>query len=130
MSKFTHKLRNFERALQRLSEAVENVDRMTVLEKEGLVQRFEYTLELAWKTLKEYLEEEGIVAKSPKNVIRHAYSLGIIDDADLWMDALLLRNLTSHTYNEELLERAVSFVRDFYPYLKKLFEKLKVEKES
>jgi len=129
MGRFKQKFENFEKALIRLSEAVNSLDGMSILEKEGLIQRFEYTLELAWKTLKEFLEEEGISAKSPKNVIRHAYALGIIESGDIWMEAIYMRNLTSHTYNEKLLEEAVSFVKEFFPHLKQLYKKLEIERK-
>ena len=70
----------------------------------GLVQRFEYTLELAWKTLKDRLESDGAKIKpivTPRNVIRAAYESGLIDDGRAWMDMLEDRNRMSHEYDRE-----------------------------
>ena len=86
---------------------------MSDLEKEGLIQRFEYSYELAWKTMKDYLEEHGtnINPVTPRNVIKEAFSANIITDGQVWVDMLLLRNLLSHTYDfskfQEVLDAVV-----------------------
>ena len=74
---------------------------MSDLEKEGLIQRFEYSYELAWKTMKDYLEEHGtnINPVTPRNVIKEAFSANIITDGKVWVNLLLYRNLLSHTYD-------------------------------
>ena len=86
---------------------------MSDLEKEGLIQRFEYSYELAWKTMKDYLEEHGtnINPVTPRNVIKEAFSANIITDGQVWVDMLLHRNLLSHTYDfskfQEVLDAVV-----------------------
>ena len=86
---------------------------MSDLEKEGLIQRFEYSYELAWKTMKDYLEEHGtnINPVTPRNVIKEAFSANIITDGQLWVDMLLHSNLLSHTYDfskfQEVLDAVV-----------------------
>jgi nucleotidyltransferase substrate binding protein (TIGR01987 family) len=71
------------------------------LEKDGVIQRFEYTLELCWKTLRKILKHKGITANSPRDAFREAHLVGIIEDTESWYTLLKKRNLASHTYNEE-----------------------------
>jgi nucleotidyltransferase substrate binding protein (TIGR01987 family) len=74
------------------------------LEKEGLIKRFEFTLELAWKVLKDKMQDDGIIIDriSPKYVIKQAYSSKYIDNVDIWLSMINDRNLMSHTYNFKL----------------------------
>ena len=73
---------------------------MSELEKEGLIQRFEYSYELAWKTMKDYLEEQGanINPVTPRNVIKEVFAAKIITDGQVWVDMMLHRNLLSYTH--------------------------------
>jgi nucleotidyltransferase substrate binding protein (TIGR01987 family) len=92
---------NFEKAFLRLKEAVE-LEKPNELERNGLVQRFEFTIELCWNTLKDYLEHEGFRFKpTPKETIRQAYKSGLISDAQVLIDGLDIRNELSHDYNGE-----------------------------
>ena len=115
---------NFDRAILLLQEPIERgIESLTALEKEGTVQRFEVAVELAWKTLKDYLEQEGAVFETvtPKNVIKEAYSARILPDGQVWIDMLLHRNLLSHTYDADTFEKAVEEMRDrYFPALKEL----------
>ncbi len=79
----------------------EGADKLSLLEKEGALQRFEFTFELAWKVMKDYLEEGGVVISplTPKNVIKQAFISRIIENGQVWIDMLLSRNLMSHTYD-------------------------------
>ena len=89
------------------SEAVEEFERNNVSDviRDGVIQRFEFTYELAWKTAKEYLEDIGIVDKtSPKAVIKEAFAQKLIIDEKSWLLMLNDRNLTSHVYKEEMAE--------------------------
>ncbi|MFD2628015.1 nucleotidyltransferase substrate binding protein [Oceanobacillus kapialis] len=91
----------------------------TELERAGIIQFFETTFELAWKVLKDYLEAECYVAKSPRESIKQAFQAEIIADGHLWMNALSKRNLTSHTYDEELAKKLVNEIQEqFLPILK------------
>ena len=105
---------NLSRAYSQFKAAVEIFDSLSVLEKEGLIQRFEYTLELSWKTLKDYLESEGVEVRFPREVIKAAFQYGIIDNGEAWMDMLQSRNLMSHTYDEKRFNIAVKKIKDEY----------------
>ncbi|MCC8467303.1 MAG: HI0074 family nucleotidyltransferase substrate-binding subunit [Rickettsia endosymbiont of Eriopis connexa] len=89
---------------------------------DATIQRFEFTFELAWKFLKEYFSQAGIVLNYPKEVIQKAFAVHIIHDEDLWIHMLLDRNMTSHTYDEKLANEIYSRIRNYVPELKKLLE--------
>src|SRR5512136_2991361 len=107
MSKLETKLTNFNNALNRLKQAIEefNKDTSSDVIRDGVIQRFEFTYELAWKTTKEYLEDIGIVDRnSPKTVIKEAYAQRLIVNEENWLLMLSDRNMTSHVYKEEMAE--------------------------
>jgi nucleotidyltransferase substrate binding protein (TIGR01987 family) len=116
--RWQQRFQNFERAFSLLRTAMEErpPEKFNQLELEGLVQRFEYTFELAWKTLKDYLEYEGIALPevTPRAVLKAAYAAKIIDDGQTWIDMLAHRNLMSHTYDCEKFEQAVAALRARY----------------
>ncbi len=110
----------FERALSRLKEGVGKGFRSD-LERDGVIQRFEYTFELAWKTLKAYMEDTG--GSSPlfaRDCFREAFRRGLIQEEEKWLELITLRNLTSHTYWEASAEEAMSHL----PGVIVLFENL------
>jgi len=73
-----------------------------IVQKAGIIQFFEMSFELAWNMVKDYLEEQGFVdVKSPRGALKKAFETGIIEDGHDWMDLLVDRNLTSHTYDEQ-----------------------------
>ena len=127
--RWKQRFENYEKAFRLLREALAHIDHLSDLEKEGTVQRFEFTVELAWKTLKDYLEHTGIVLDqiTPKNVIKQAFAAKIISDGQLWIDILDCRNRLSHTYDEAAFDKAVReiakrFLRAFeelYEFFKK-----------
>jgi nucleotidyltransferase substrate binding protein (TIGR01987 family) len=105
MSKLESKLSNFDQALQRLKEAIEEFKQPGASDvvRDGVIQRFEFTYELAWKTTKAYLEDIGIVdVNSPKAIFKEAYVQRLITNEDNWLLMLKDRNMTSHTYKEEM----------------------------
>lgn len=107
MSKIKIKLSNFKKALQRLKEAAEEFqkDVSNDVIRDGVIQRFEFTYELAWKTTKDYLESIGIVDKnSPKAVFKEAYGQKLLGHEENWLLMLNDRNMTSHVYKEEMAE--------------------------
>ncbi len=73
----------------------------TELERDGAIQRFEFTFELSWKTMKRILSFKGIEVNSPRDVFREAAKQKLIDDPVIWFDFLNKRNLTVHTYNQD-----------------------------
>lgn len=103
--RWQQRFRNFEKAFILLQQIFNEkpLDQFSDLEKEGIVQRFKYTFELAWKTLKDYLEYTGITLEqlTPYYVIKQVFSAKIIKDGQIWMDMLAHRNLMSHTYHRE-----------------------------
>ncbi len=128
MNLFKQKFKNFEKAFLQLTEAIERFDKLTTLEKEGLVQRFEYTFELSWKILKIFLETKGFYIKYPRDILKIAFQNEIIDNGEIWFEMLEFRNILSHTYSEENFNKAVEKINsEFYFEIKKLFEYLKNE---
>ena len=106
--RWKQRLENFERAMRLLKEAFEtHPDGMSDLEKEGVVQRFEYTFELAWKTLKDYLVYSGVALDqvTPRHVIKQAFAARMIQDGQMWVEMLEQRNLMTHTYDLETFEK-------------------------
>lgn len=117
MGNLEAKLSNFKNALQRLKEAVQQFeqDDTNDLLRDGLIQRFEFTYELGWKTTREYLEELGIVDRSsPKTVFKEAYAQKIIIDETNWLLMLKDRNTMSHMYSEELSQEIARRITDSY----------------
>lgn len=117
------KLENLINANIRLSEAViKFAQNQDDLFRDGLIQRFEFTYELAWKALKEYLESIGIVDQnSPKSVIKEAFAQKLIEDEHTWLLMLKDRNYTVHVYNEELARLIAERITTLYVHE---FEKL------
>ena len=128
MSKLKTKLSNFNNALQRLKEAVEEFKRQGVSDvvRDGVIQRFEFTYELAWKTTKVFLENTGIVdINSPKAAIKEAYAQKLIYDEKNWLLMLNDRNTTSHMYKEEMAAEIAErisgcYIKEFELLLKEL----------
>lgn len=98
------------------------------LERDGVIQRFEYAFELLWKTLKLYLNYEGIECFSPRSCIKEAFRRGLIEDVELLLEMLEDRNRTSHIYEEKIAEEIFEKIRDIYlPFLKVTIQKLEKE---
>ena len=117
---------NFDRSLALLREVCERgVDTLSQLEKEGAIQRFEVAFELAWKTLRDYLEEGGVIVHpiTPRNVIKEAFAAKLLEDAQVWIDMMLHRNLLSHTYDLKVFEMVLQAVEErYFPALTRLHE--------
>ena len=112
-----YRFRNFSRAYTLLSEATErDLSDLNQLEREGVIQRFEYTFELAWNTLKDWLEYGGVALTeiTPRNVIRQAYAARLIPYAETWLDMLIDRNLMSHTYDFARFEAVIQSTQTRY----------------
>ena len=108
---------NFDRAFVLLRDVHERgFDTLSQLEKEGAIQRFEFALELAWKTLKDYMEEQGIIIKpvTPRNVIKSAFAAKLLDDAQVWLDMIQHRNLLSHRYDRKTFDVALLAIKERY----------------
>ncbi|MBI4404866.1 MAG: nucleotidyltransferase substrate binding protein, partial [Deltaproteobacteria bacterium] len=109
---------SFRKALARYEEA--RSDKLTRLEEEGLIQRFEYTFELAWKCLQDLLQERGYAnIRGPRPVIEQAFQDGIIKNGPVWLDMLKARNETVHLYDEATFQRISKKVKGpFFDLLK------------
>ena len=116
---------NFEKAMGLLGSGLAQ-PRLSKLEKEGVIQRFEYTFELAWKTLQDHLRHGGIESGLPRDVIKQAFAGGLIKDGQTWIEMLESRNLMSHTYDEASFEKAFERIREqYFTALKQVFELLR-----
>ncbi|PTY39377.1 HI0074 family nucleotidyltransferase substrate-binding subunit [Brachyspira hampsonii] len=118
---------NFEKAFNLLKSVFEEkeINELSLLEQEGVVQRFEYTYELAWKTLKDYLEYNGSLNNidiSPRNIFKEAYAAKIIKSQDEFIDMMLSRNLLSHTYDFiKFKEVIIKIENDYLKILNELY---------
>lgn len=113
--RWLYRFRNYGRAFSLLREAIDLMEQKepTQLEKEGTVQRFEYTTDLAWKVMKDYLESENLVFEqvTPRAVIRKAFEAKLLEDGETWMDALDARNKMSHVYDLKSFEGVIKDIR-------------------
>lgn len=107
---------NYLKALGQLSDALSKYDETAdALIKEGILQRFEFTHELAWKVMKDYLEYEGHQGiTGSRSASRLAFSLGLVKDGQVWMDMVESRNRIVHTYDERVLEMEFCKVQKKY----------------
>lgn len=122
---------NYCRALAQLTKFIDKGE-LNELEEQGLIQSFEYTHELAWKTLKDFLESRGVAnIYGSKDASREAFKLGLLGESEsvgmIWLDMIEKRNLTSHTYNESTARDIVSAIRqDYFSAFVSLRERLQV----
>ncbi len=126
--RWIQRFQNYEDAFRQFESAIENYGNTTEnLIKEGIIQRFEFTHELAWKVMKDFLTHEGIRdIIGSRSATREAFNKGLISSGEEWMNMLETRNLTVHTYQELILEREFKNIRDIYfPLLKDFYLKMK-----
>jgi len=127
--RWKQRFENFEKSYLLLEKySKQNIN--NELERAGIIQFFEMTFELSWKVLKDYLEAEGYIVKSPREAIKQAFQVELINDGHVWLDALSKRNLITHTYNDELAKKLTNEIKNVYlPELEILYKKLSEEKE-
>lgn len=126
---------HFKKALLQLKKAVDlsRTRPLSDLEQQGLIQAFEYTHELAWNTLKDFLDNIGSTKLyGSKDTTREAFTRGLLEDGETWMDMIKKRNLTSHTYNQETAQEIVNAaIKSYEPQFQKLCAHLeKIASES
>lgn len=125
--RWKQRFENYKKSYK-LLEKYTNVNTHSELEKAGIIQLFEMTFELGGEVLKDYLEAQGYNVKSPRDTIKQAFQVGIIDDGHIWIDALSNRNLTTHTYDEAFAEKFVGDIKNVYfQVFKSLYERLSEE---
>jgi len=122
--KIEQSLVNLEAALDRLEEALQEpeANRLAV---DGTIQRFEFVIELYWKTFRRLLQTEKIQVTTPKESMKQAYAAGWISDADVWLDMLDDRNATSHVYKESQARQIYERIKAYYPELARTYDSLK-----
>jgi nucleotidyltransferase substrate binding protein (TIGR01987 family) len=132
--RWIQRFNHYARALSQLKEAVELAQQrpLSKLEEQGLIQAFEYTYELAWNTLKDYLQSQGETAiHGSRDAFRLAFQRGLIHNGEAWMDMVRSRTLTSHTYNEDTAHQIARLVvEQYFPLYVQLHETLQALKES
>ncbi len=116
---------NYKKALAQLTKFIDKGE-LNELEKQGLIQAFEYTHELAWNLLKDYLQDQGIQnITGSKDSMRSAFKVGLIEDGESWMDMIKDRNQTVHTYNEATAEAIITNIETrFFALFVALGEKM------
>ena len=115
--RWMQRFENYKKALTQLKEAIELIKtrKLSNLEKQGTIQAFEYTHELAWKLLKDFLEYKGNTdIYGSKDAVRNAFKLGILENGEIWMQMIKSRNITSHTYDEYTADEIILLIKDIY----------------
>lgn len=127
---------NYNKALKTLTEAYELNEERTLskLEKQGLIQAFEYTHELAWKVMQDFFIYQGNnEIRGSRDATRQAFSTGLIEDGDNWMEMIKKRNLTSHTYNEatseEIYNSIINHFHSLFVVFQQKMESIKAKEE-
>lgn len=121
-NKLTKQISDLSQGLLRLEEAVALDSNLIV--QDATIQRFEFCFEMSWKLLQTMVHDMGIVAYGPKNVIREAANASLLDSAEDWLHFAEMRNLASHTYNQESAEKVYAAATEFVPMVKKLLERI------
>jgi nucleotidyltransferase substrate binding protein (TIGR01987 family) len=107
-------IEEYRKAVLRLKEALDE-DLSNPLVYDGVIQRFEFTYELAWKLIKAYLEYDGIASvNTPRSAFKEAFAAGLISDGDTWIGMIEDRNLTVHTYNEQMAKDIYCMIKQKY----------------
>ncbi|MDQ3021560.1 MAG: nucleotidyltransferase substrate binding protein [Bacteroidota bacterium] len=115
---------NFQNAFNSLENGIKEAN--GELQKDGVIQRFEFTFELLWKTLKIFLNDEGIECNSPKDCLKKAFKYGLINDEQIFLDMLIDRNNSTHVYSKEESEEIFERIKNNYCLqFKKILKELK-----
>lgn len=119
--RWEQRFQNFTKAMQYLENALQ-IPNPDIVQKAGVIHFFEMSFELAWNTVKDYLQEQGFVdIKSPRGALKKAYEIGLLENGHDWMDLLLDRNLTAHTYDEQKATDMEQLIQNkYFPLLKEL----------
>ncbi len=111
--RWQQRYQNYHKSFSQLKKALQ-ISKPSDVERAGLIQFFELTFELGWKTLKDYLEAQGFQVNSPREVIKQAYQANVVTQGHVWMAALDDRNLTAHTYEESTSIKVEDLIRSKY----------------
>ena len=125
--RWRQRFQSFQKAFTQLSSAVHLSEQrpLSELEQQGLIQAFEFTHELAWNTLKDFLESRGAIdLYGSRDASREAFAKGLITNGDEWMAMIQARNRSSHTYNEKTAREIAEAIRSSFS---KEFESFRVK---
>lgn len=125
MKRFEERKSDLANAAERLKEALKQEENDVIID--GVLHRFEFTFELAWKTMKDYLNYLGIEQNtgSPREVLKESFANKLIDDGEIWINMMLARNSLSHLYDEENSREIYNEIKEKYIFeIEKLVQKL------
>ena len=131
MKRFEERKQYLINATNRLKEALNEEESELMID--AVLHRYEFTFELAWKTLKDYLEYSGVAIStgSPREVIKESFAHNLISDGEVWIKMMLARNSLSHLYDEETSRQVYNEIKDKYIYqIEKLIERLNKDEEK
>ncbi|GAB3332438.1 nucleotidyltransferase substrate binding protein [Larkinella ripae] len=120
--RWKQRFQNLKKSLTHL-EAALAIEEPDFLQKAGIIQLFEMSFELSWNVMKDYLEEQGFIdVKSPRSALKKGFEIGLIADGHSWMELLIDRNLTAHTYDEAKATEVEHLIHHkYFPLLKELY---------
>jgi len=125
--RWRQRFQNYEKAFLLLERAL-SITAPSEVERGGIIQFYEMTFELAWKLMKDYLELQGYTVSSPKDAIKQAFQATILEEGQLWMDALSDRNQTTQTYDEnKAIEVTAKIKSHYFPVLQQLYKRMSAE---
>lgn len=128
MTRWVQRFKNLEKSVQNLEDTRDCIKREGInkIYTMALIQAYEIVFELSWKTLKDYLEYNGITTDTPRETIKEAFAKNIISDGQVWIEMMEARNKTSHTYKEEFATELCNDILNTYiPKINILTEFLK-----
>lgn len=115
---------SFNQSVSRLEEVLQEKESLIV--RDAAIQRFEFTIELAWKSIQKFLRSEEILCNSPKQCFKEAFKFGLIQEDSAWIEMMEDRNLTSHTYHEGLAQAIYKRIPNYLPLLNHLKKALQL----
>jgi len=128
--RWQQRFQNFAKAYRFLRSALDKPS-LNDLERTGVIQAYEFTFELAWNTAKDYLNERGVEAAFPRDVLKKAFQYELVTNGEVWMDMLEKRNLMAHSYDEDRSRTAHTLIRTAYePEFRRLMETLTIKVET
>lgn len=122
--RWKQRFQNLEQAFSQLQKGIA-ITTPSDIEKQGIIKSFEFTFELAWKTLKDYLENQSVPVQFPRDVIKQAFHYQLVTNGDVWIDMLDKRNLMAHTYDGTAANEALRYISGpFFTALQQLMTTL------
>lgn len=129
--RWEQRFQNFEKSMYYLEESMQ-IKNPDMIQQAGIFHFFEMTFELAWNTIKDYLQAQGYNdIKSPRSALKKAFEIELIHDGNSWLELLANRNLTAHIYDEQKANEVITLLRqDYFPLLKVLYDSFKMKQNE